>query len=120
MLGSLSEVESGTLSIFVGGERELFERWQELLSVLGTPIHVGPSGSGAAAKLVANATLIDVIAALGEALALAEALGFSRDTAFEILARTPLADQAERRRQAVESGEFRRASPSGSRARTPT
>jgi 3-hydroxyisobutyrate dehydrogenase/2-hydroxy-3-oxopropionate reductase len=106
VLGSLSEVESGTLSVFVGGERELYERWQELLSVLGTPIYVGPSGSGAAAKLVANATLIDVIAALGEALALAEALGLSRDAAFEVLATTALGDQAKRRRPALESGEF--------------
>jgi 3-hydroxyisobutyrate dehydrogenase-like beta-hydroxyacid dehydrogenase len=106
VLGSLGEAESGTLSIFVGGEPELFERWQELLSVVGTPIHVGPSGSGAAAKLVANATLIDVIAALGEALALAQALGLSREAAFDVLATTALGEQAKRRRPALESGEF--------------
>jgi 3-hydroxyisobutyrate dehydrogenase-like beta-hydroxyacid dehydrogenase len=106
VLGSLSEVESGTLSIFVGGERDLYERWQDLLSVLGNPLYVGPSGSGAASKLVANTILIDLIATLGEAVALAEALGLSRDTAFEVLGRTPLADQAERRRPALESGEF--------------
>jgi 3-hydroxyisobutyrate dehydrogenase-like beta-hydroxyacid dehydrogenase len=106
VLGSLSEVESGTLSIFVGGELELYERWRELLGVLGTPIYVGPSGSGAAAKLVANTTLIDVIAALGEALALAEALGLSRDAAFDVLATTALGEQAKRRRAAIESGDF--------------
>ena len=106
VLGSLSEAESGTLHIFVGGEREDYERWQGLLSVLGTPIRVGPSGAGASAKLVANTTLVDVIATIGEALALAEALGLSRDAAFAVLATTALGDQAERRRPALESGEF--------------
>jgi 3-hydroxyisobutyrate dehydrogenase/2-hydroxy-3-oxopropionate reductase len=106
VLGSLSEVESGTLSIFVGGERDLYERWHELLAALGQPLYIGPSGSGAAAKLVANTILIDLIATLGEAVALGESLGLSREAAFEVLARTPLADQAERRRPALESGEF--------------
>jgi len=106
VLGSLSEVEAGTLSIFVGGEREQYERQQELLTALGRPLYVGPSGSGAAAKLVANTILVDLIATLGEAVALADALGLDRDTAFEVLGRTPLADQAERRRSALESGEF--------------
>jgi 3-hydroxyisobutyrate dehydrogenase/2-hydroxy-3-oxopropionate reductase len=106
VLGSVSEVESGSLSIFVGGEREVYERWSDLLSALGKPLYVGSSGSGAAAKLVANTILIDLIATLGEAVALGEALGLSRETAFEVLGRTPLADQAERRRPALESGEF--------------
>jgi 3-hydroxyisobutyrate dehydrogenase-like beta-hydroxyacid dehydrogenase len=106
VLGSLSEAESGTLSIFVGGEQELFERHRDLLGILGKPLYVGPSGSGAAAKLVANSTLINVIGALGEALALAEALGLSRENAFEVLGTTALATQAERRRPALESGEF--------------
>ena len=106
VLGSLSEAESGTLSIFVGGEPDVFERRRELLAELGTPIHVGPSGSGAAAKLVANTTLFGAIGVLGEALALAQALGLSRENAFEVLATTPLAAQAERHRPAIESGEF--------------
>ena len=106
VLGSLSEAEAGTLSIFVGGEPELFERWRDLLAVLGTPLHVGSSGSGAAAKLVANTTLFGAIGVLGEALALAQALGLSRENAFEVLAATPMAAQAERRRPALESGEF--------------
>ena len=106
VLGSLSEAETGTLHIFVGGERELYERRRELLSVLGTPLHVGPTGSGASAKLVANTTLVDVIAVLGEALALAEAIGLSREAAFDVLATTAIGDQAERRRPALESGQF--------------
>jgi 3-hydroxyisobutyrate dehydrogenase-like beta-hydroxyacid dehydrogenase len=106
VLGSLSEAEEGTLSIFVGGEQTVFEAQRELLEALGSPLYVGPSGSGAAAKLVANSTLLTVIGAVGEAVALADALALSREAAFDILGRTALAQQAERRRSAIESGEF--------------
>ena len=106
VLGSLAEAEAGELRIFVGGTEELVEQWASLLSVLGSPVHVGPLGAGSAAKLVANTTLFGTLGVLGETLALADGLGLDRDTAFEILASTPLAAQAERRRPALESGEY--------------
>lgn len=106
VLGSLTEAESGSLRIFVGGPEALVERWTPLLSALGSPRHVGPLGAGAAAKLVANTTLFGTLGLLGEALALADGLGLSRAAAFDVLAGTPLAAQAERRRAAIESGEF--------------
>jgi 3-hydroxyisobutyrate dehydrogenase-like beta-hydroxyacid dehydrogenase len=58
---------------------------------------------------VANTTLfgtLGTLGVLGEALALADGLGVDRNTGFEILASTPVADQAERRRPAVEPGEY--------------
>jgi 3-hydroxyisobutyrate dehydrogenase/2-hydroxy-3-oxopropionate reductase len=100
--GSLGEAEGGSLRIFVGGETSEVERWFPLLSALGSPIHVGPLGAGASAKLVTNSTLLGVLGVLGEALALAEALGLARETALEVLKATPLADQVERRRPALE------------------
>lgn len=106
VLGSLTEVEAGSLRIFLGGPASLVERWAPLLSVLGSPLHVGPLGAGAAAKLVANTTLLGVLGVLGEALALAQGLGLSRDATFEVLAATPIAAQAERRRAAIETGEY--------------
>jgi 3-hydroxyisobutyrate dehydrogenase-like beta-hydroxyacid dehydrogenase len=106
VLGSLSEVESGALKVFVGGPPELVERWTPLLSTLGTVLHVGPVGAGSAAKLVANATLVGTIGLLGETVALGDHLGISRDVTFEVLAATPLAAQAERRRRALETGEY--------------
>jgi 3-hydroxyisobutyrate dehydrogenase-like beta-hydroxyacid dehydrogenase len=106
VLGSLTEAEAGSLRIFVGGPEPLVEEWTLLLSVLGSPLHVGPLGAGAAAKLVANTTLFGTLGVLGEALALADGLGLDRNTAFEILASTPLAAQAERRRPSLEADEF--------------
>jgi 3-hydroxyisobutyrate dehydrogenase-like beta-hydroxyacid dehydrogenase len=98
VLGSLAEAESGTLRIFVGGPDAEVQRWLPLLSALGSPVHVGPLGSGAAAKLVANSTLFGVLGVLGEAVALADGLGLSRQATYEVLAASPLAAQAERRR----------------------
>lgn len=106
VLGSLAEVESGTLKIFVGGPDRLVGRWLPLLTAMGSPMHMGPLGSGARAKLVANATLLGVLGVLGEALALGRGLGLSPETTFEVLAQTPLAAQAERRRAAFESGAY--------------
>jgi 3-hydroxyisobutyrate dehydrogenase-like beta-hydroxyacid dehydrogenase len=106
VLGSLAEAEAGSLRVFVGGADDLAERWMPLLSAVGTPVHVGPLGCGAAAKLVANSTLFGVIGVLGEALAIADALGLPREAAFDVLAATPVGAQAERRRPALESGKY--------------
>ncbi|HVM34694.1 MAG TPA: NAD(P)-dependent oxidoreductase [Actinomycetota bacterium] len=106
VLGSIGEAENGTLKVFVGGTADLFARWRPLLSAVGSPIHVGSLGSGAAAKLVANLTLFGVLGILGEALALADGLGLARAAAFEVLAVTPIAGQSERRKAAVETGEY--------------
>jgi 3-hydroxyisobutyrate dehydrogenase-like beta-hydroxyacid dehydrogenase len=106
VLGSLAEAESGSLKLFVGGPEGLVQRWSPLLSALGSPVHVGPLGAGAAAKLVANSTLLGTLGLLGEALALADALGLAREVGYQVLASTPIAAQAERRRDAVESGDY--------------
>jgi 3-hydroxyisobutyrate dehydrogenase-like beta-hydroxyacid dehydrogenase len=106
VLGSLSEVEAGSLRIFVGGADDDVARWSALLSTLGQPMHVGPVGSGAAAKLVANSTLVGVIGVFGEALALAEGVGLPRHVALDVLATTALGTQVERRRASIESGEY--------------
>jgi 3-hydroxyisobutyrate dehydrogenase/2-hydroxy-3-oxopropionate reductase len=53
---------------------------------------------------VANTTLFGTIGVLGEALA--DGLGLAREASFDVLAGTPLAAQAERRRAAIDSGEF--------------
>ena len=106
VLGSVTEAESGTLTIFAGGPELVVERCGPLLSALGSVVHVGPLGAGSSAKLVANTTLLGILGVLGEALCLADALRLSRDSAFEVLAATPLAAQASRRRPSLERGEY--------------
>jgi 3-hydroxyisobutyrate dehydrogenase-like beta-hydroxyacid dehydrogenase len=106
VLGSLTEAETGALKIFIGGPDAIASKWTPMLRAMGSPIHVGPLGSGAAAKLVANSTLLGTLGVLGEALALAQALSLPRDATFEILAQTPIASQAERRRPQIEDDDY--------------
>ena len=106
VLGSLSEAESGTLHVFVGGPRRLAERWIPLFGTLGSVIVAGPLGSGAAAKLVANATLVGTLTLLGETIALADRLGLGRRLTMDILALTPLGLASKRRREQLENEDF--------------
>jgi 3-hydroxyisobutyrate dehydrogenase-like beta-hydroxyacid dehydrogenase len=106
VLGSTAEATEGTLQIFVGGSDEDFACARPFLAVLGQALHVGDLGSGAAAKLMVNSTLFGTLGVLGEAIALGDALGLSRTTTFAVLATTPSASQAARRRSAIESRDY--------------
>jgi len=99
VLGSIGEAESGTVTIFAGGDVTAV---RPVLDVLGTVLPVGGVGAGTAAKLVANATLFGVLAALGETVALGRTLGLDEETLFAVLTATPLAAQADRRRAVLE------------------
>ena len=96
VLGSVPSVEAGRLVILVGGDRAVFDRHVELLSVLGTPMYVGPSGSGAWLKLVNNAASIATLVALGELLALTDRAGLGTDAVLAGLEAGPLASLVER------------------------
>jgi 3-hydroxyisobutyrate dehydrogenase/2-hydroxy-3-oxopropionate reductase len=106
VLGSLAEADAGTLTLLVGGTATAVAEMRPVLSLLGQLIHLGPTGAGASAKLVANFTLLGTVAMLGEALAMADGLGLQREVTWRVLAHTPLAAQASRRRPVVESGTF--------------
>jgi 3-hydroxyisobutyrate dehydrogenase/2-hydroxy-3-oxopropionate reductase len=108
VLGSVAEAEAGELTILVGGPESAFEGARPLLAQLGAVVHVGPLGAGAAAKLVANATLFGTVTLLGEAIAFGRALGLPEDALYAVLRATPLATQAERRRQAIAADEYPR------------
>jgi 3-hydroxyisobutyrate dehydrogenase len=96
VLGSVPSVETGTLVILAGGERAVFDRQAELLAVLGTPMYVGPSGSGAWLKLVNNAASTATLVALGELLALTDRAGLGIDAVLQGLEAGPLASLIER------------------------
>ena len=107
VLGSPAEAESGSLVIFAGGPGKLVKRVSPVLSAVGSVLYVGDLGGGAAAKLVANATLFGTLGVLGEAIALARGLGLSAEATYRVLAATPLGAQTERRRVMIEAGEYR-------------
>ena len=96
VLGSVPSVESGKLVILAGGDRGVFDRQVELLSILGTPVYLGTSGSGALLKLVNNAASTATLVALGELLALTDRAGLEIDAVLRGLEVGPLASLIER------------------------
>jgi 2-hydroxy-3-oxopropionate reductase len=73
--GGPSGAEQGTLAIMAGGTLESFTRAQPLLTNLGRPTRVGPSGSGQLAKLSNQIIVALGIGAVAEALLLARTCG---------------------------------------------
>lgn len=64
-----------SLSIMAGGTNEAFAGAKEILAAMGHPVHIGPAGTGALAKLVNQLTVASTIGAVSEALLLAEVGG---------------------------------------------
>jgi 3-hydroxyisobutyrate dehydrogenase-like beta-hydroxyacid dehydrogenase len=106
VLGSVAQAERGELKVFVGGEDDAFGRASSLLEVFGPVRHVGPLGAGASVKLVVNSTLLALMTALGEALALADSLGIRQDVALDILADSPIGVPARNKREFIEKGTY--------------
>jgi 3-hydroxyisobutyrate dehydrogenase len=102
VLGSVPSVETGKLVILAGGDRDVFDRHAEILSILGTPVYLGPSGSGALLKLVNNAASTATLVALGELLALTDRFGVGTDVVLQSLEAGPLASLIERWRPRLE------------------
>lgn len=106
VLGSVPQATDGSLQIFIGASADVLARWSSVLSALGRPIPAGPTGAGAALKLVANSTLGALMTALGEALALADAFHLDTKTVLDVLENSPLGVTTRAKRGLVESGEY--------------
>ncbi len=77
--GSTPQAEQGTLTIFVGGDEQYYERMKPILTTIGQQaLYMGPSGMGNAMKMVANTLLGVEMQAIAEALALGERAGLEK------------------------------------------
>ncbi|MPZ24070.1 MAG: NAD-binding protein [Dehalococcoidia bacterium] len=104
--GTVPQVLDGSLRILVGASDASFERWRDVLADIGQPIHAGPPGSGSAVKLVVNASLLSVLAVVGESLALADALGLDQSKVLDILAESPNGLMVKRSRKSIETDSY--------------
>lgn len=78
--------EEGRLCFFIGGEAADLEAARPVLSAMGTDLrHVGAIGEGLAMKLVHNIISITTSTLLGEAIALGDRLGLSREQMHEFM-----------------------------------
>jgi 3-hydroxyisobutyrate dehydrogenase len=88
--GSVPQVQTGTLTIMVGGDREAYARAEPVLRELGAPTHVGGSGQGLVLKLAINISLAVQMLAFSEGLLLAERAGIDRQLAIDVMTESPI------------------------------
>ena len=88
--GSVPQVQSGTLTIMVGGDEEAYSRAQPVLCELGTPTHIGDNGQGLVLKLAINISLAVQMLAFCEGLLLAQREGIDPRLAAEVMARSSI------------------------------
>lgn len=84
--GGCHRAATGNISIFVGAEREDFERALPVLTTMGRRVlHVGGLGSASILKVVTNYLASVHLVALGEALMVARRSGMDLNTTFEAI-----------------------------------
>lgn len=86
--GGTHGAAAGSLEIFVGGKREVYERCLDVLRVMGNPervFYMGESGAGYAAKLCVNLLWYMHSAATAEVLSLGVGSGIPLDDLHEAL-----------------------------------
>ena len=87
--GSTPSAEDGTLTLFCGGDEELFQAAQPIFSSIASQyFYLGGSGSGTAMKLVANTLLGVGMQAIAESVALGQKEGLDRHRLLEVLSHT--------------------------------
>ena len=87
--GSTPSAEEGTLTLFCGGDEELFQAAQPIFSsIAGQNFYLGGSGSGTAMKLVANTLLGVGMQAIAESVALGQKEGLDRHRLLDVLSHT--------------------------------
>ncbi len=84
--GGVKGATAGTLAFMVGGSDEAFAAASTLLQPMaGKVIHCGDSGAGQAAKVCNNMLLAVQQIAVGEAFVLAEKLGLSAQSLYDVV-----------------------------------
>lgn len=76
----------GTLAIFVGGKKDVFERNRDILETMGTDVsYVGSLGCGEVVKLVNQLILSVTVATIAEGMVLGVKGGVDPEVLFEVL-----------------------------------
>jgi 3-hydroxyisobutyrate dehydrogenase len=84
--GGVPGAAAGTLAFMVGGEESALQRARPVLEPMaGKIIHCGDTGTGQAAKICNNMVLAIHQIAIGEAFVLAEKVGLSAQSLFDVI-----------------------------------
>jgi len=90
--GSVTTLESGKLSVMVGGRKATFDRIKPILDDIGPKVtHVGDNGLALSIKIAHNLSLAVQMLAFSEGVLLAEKSGISREVAVDVLTHSVIA-----------------------------
>jgi len=85
--GMRQRARDGTLSIMVGGSREVFAAVAPYLACMGTATHCGDVGSGQTVKILNNMVVFMTVNALAEAITIGRRAGLDAGLLFETMAK---------------------------------
>jgi 3-hydroxyisobutyrate dehydrogenase-like beta-hydroxyacid dehydrogenase len=84
--GGTEGAEAGTLTIFVGGDRDDFERAQPVLERLGSKItHFGSTGAGQTVKAANQVIVASTFLGVAEGIALTKSAGIDPELAIDAI-----------------------------------
>ena len=90
--GSPATLAAGQMSVMVGGDREAFERVEELLHAIGPKVtYIGPNGQAILTKVAINLALVVSVTAFAEGVALVEKAGVDRDAVVDAALKSVIA-----------------------------
>src|SRR5512132_3439109 len=99
--GSVPQVQTGTLTIMVGGDEQAYAKVEPILRELGTPTHIGENGQGLVLKLAINISLAVQMLAFAEGLLLAERSGIDRQRVLDVMEASPIGSPMLRARASI-------------------
>ncbi len=114
--GQSSGARTGALAVYVGGERQVFERTRPLFEVIGDPariFHVGRNGAGYTVKLLLNLLWFIHSVAAAEVLSVGVRAGVSLDRLHAALVGSPANSNVLERdlRMVLDQGDYDEAFP---------
>lgn len=87
--GGVMGAEAGTLTFMVGGAEDAVARAKPILEAMGkTIVHCGEAGAGQVAKLCNNMMLAATMAVTSEAFVMAERLGLSAQSLYDVCSKS--------------------------------
>jgi 3-hydroxyisobutyrate dehydrogenase-like beta-hydroxyacid dehydrogenase len=90
--GSPATLAAGQMSVMVGGDRDAFERIEDVLHAIGPKVtYIGPNGQAILTKVAINLALVVSVTAFAEGVALAEKAGAKREAVVDAVLKSVIA-----------------------------
>jgi 3-hydroxyisobutyrate dehydrogenase-like beta-hydroxyacid dehydrogenase len=90
--GSTATLAAGQMSVMVGGDRDAFERIEDVLHAIGPKVtYIGPNGQAILTKVAINLALVVSVTAFAEGVALAEKAGAKREAVVDAVLKSVIA-----------------------------